>query len=70
MPGMRARKKKRDRDVMYRRKDVLTRLVVDIGLNYLPTLGIEKAAEFLRENDVPDSVALRVLTKPQLRRAY
>ena len=70
MPGMRGRKKKSDRDVSYRRKDVITRMVVDIGLNFLPSLGMEKAAEFMRDNNVPEDVAIRVLTSPQLRRTY
>ncbi len=70
MPGNRQRKRIRDQDVSYRRKDEITRLIVDIGLNYLPSLGLDKAAQFLRDKNVPEKVTIRVLTSPQKRRKY
>jgi hypothetical protein len=42
---------------------MLTRLLVEIGISYAETLGYEKAAEFLRERDVPESVISRVIVE-------
>lgn len=68
MPGIRQRKKLRDRDLSHRRRDDITRLVVDLGINYLSTLGLEKATQFLRDHDVPETVTARVFSSPQSRR--
>ncbi|HEY8101434.1 MAG TPA: hypothetical protein VIF82_11830 [Burkholderiaceae bacterium] len=42
-----------------------TRMLVDIGIQYAPTLGVSKTAEFLREKNVPEAVIERVLHRPQ-----
>jgi hypothetical protein len=40
---------------------MITRMLVDIGLFYAPTLGNAKASEFLREKAVPEHVIVRVM---------
>jgi hypothetical protein len=68
--GNRNQKKKRQQQyaqrplIASRRKDELTRLLVDMGVQYAPTLGINKAAELLREKNVPEDVIQRVLHRP------
>lgn len=74
MPGNRSQKKKRQQQyqnrphLVSRRKDVLTQMLVDVGIQYASTLGVGKTAEFLREKDVPAEVIERVLHYPQKRR--
>jgi hypothetical protein len=71
VPGNRSRKRKyqeqfQDRpSPSSRRKDLATRMLVDIGIQYASTLGMSKTAEFLREKNVPESVIERVLHRPQ-----
>ncbi|MGZ3158817.1 MAG: hypothetical protein ACXU7H_07025 [Burkholderiaceae bacterium] len=71
MPGNRSRKKKcqqqyQDRPSLEsRRKDLATRMLVDIGIQYASTLGVSKTAEFLRSKNVPETVIERVLHRPQ-----
>jgi hypothetical protein len=40
---------------------MLTRLLVELGISYADTLGHEKAAQFLRERNVPENVITRVI---------
>lgn len=70
MPGNRSRKKKRQQQyqqrprLVSRRKDILTRMLVDMGIHYVSTLGVSKTAELLREKNVPEHVIQRVLHRP------
>lgn len=43
---------------------MITRMLVDVGISYSPTLGVSKTAEFLREKNVPEAVIVRVLHRP------
>jgi hypothetical protein len=71
VPGNRSQKKKRQQQyqsqphVASRRKDVLTRMLVDMGIEYASTLGVNKAAKLLRGKNVPETVIQRVLHRPQ-----
>ena len=40
---------------------MITRMLVDIGLFYAPTLGNPKASDFLRVKAVPERVIVRVM---------
>ncbi|MFZ6744762.1 hypothetical protein ACO0LC_16190 [Undibacterium sp. JH2W] len=53
-----------------RRRDVLTRFMVDLGIHYLEVMGLVKAMHFLRRHHVPDTVIARVLHSPAYRRRY
>lgn len=44
---------------------MITRMLVDIGLFYAPTLGNPKAADFLRVKEVPEHVIVRVMQGQQ-----
>lgn len=44
---------------------MVTRMLVDIGIQYVSTLGVSKTAEFLRTKNVPETVIERVLHRPQ-----
>ena len=61
MPGSRKHKKKLRFQRPLKRKDMITRMLVDIGLFYAPTLGNSKASVFLRQKAVPEHVIVRVL---------
>ena len=63
MPGCRKRKRLFKYRRPLRRRDMLTRLLVEIGISYTETLGPEKAAEFLRERNVPETVIARVIVE-------
>ena len=39
-------------------------MLVDLGTHYASMLGVSKAAEFLREKNVPQEVIERVLHRP------
>jgi hypothetical protein len=71
VPGNRSRKKKRlqqykdQPQLSSRRKDVITRMLVDMGVQYASTLGVARTAEFLREKNVRDDIIERVLHRPQ-----
>ncbi len=70
MPVNTNRNKKRQQQythqprIMSRRKDEITRMLVDLGTHYASMLGVSKAAEFLREKNVPQEVIERVLHRP------
>ena len=61
MSGSRKHKRKLKRLRPLKRRDMITRMWVDIGLFYAPTLGNCKASDFLREKDVPEHVIIRVI---------
>lgn len=65
VPGSRKRKKKLKRQLPLQRKDMITRMLVDIGIFYAPTLGNTKASEFLRQKEVPEHVIVRVMQAQQ-----
>ena len=51
------------------RLDHRTRDLVNQAVASVPTLGLQRAAEFLATMNVPAEVAVRVLVYPQRRRA-
>lgn len=51
------------------RTDNRTRDLVNQAIASVPTLGLQRAAEFLATMNVPAEVAVRVLVYPQRRRA-
>lgn len=50
------------------RLDYRTRDLVNQAIASVPTLGMQRAAEFLANMNVPAEVAVRVLVYPHLRR--
>lgn len=77
MSGNRRRKKKLQQQYQHhgqrhfvsRREDVVTRMLVDVGMHYASTLGVAKTATFLRQKNVPEPVIARVLHRsPKPRR--
>ena len=65
MPGSRKHKKKLKHLRPLQRKDIITRMLVDIGLFYAPTLGNTHASDFLRVKEVPEHVIVRVMQAQQ-----
>lgn len=65
MSGSRKQKKRLKRLRPLQRKDMITRMLVDIGLFYAPTLGNNKASDFLRVKEVPEHVIVRVMQGQQ-----
>ncbi|MBI3714145.1 MAG: hypothetical protein HY253_14455 [Burkholderiales bacterium] len=61
MPGCRKRKRLYKYRLPLRRRDLLTRMLVEVGISYAASLGGEKAREFLREKNVPEHVIVRVI---------
>ena len=61
MPGCRKRKQLYKFKKPLRRRDIMTRMLVDLGISYTESLGVEAAAEFLRNRDVPEHVIRRVI---------
>ena len=55
--------------VRRQRTDIRTRDLVNQAVASIPTLGLQRAAEFLATMNVPAEVAVRVLVYPQRRRA-
>jgi len=68
MPGCRRRKSLRKHVQPLRRRDMITRMVVDMGIHYAHVLGFENASAFLRKQQVPEAVILRVFQAEDLRR--
>lgn len=52
------------------RTDMRTRDLVNQAVASVPTLGLQRAAEFLAAMNVPAEVAVRTLVYPQRRRRY
>lgn len=57
------------RSVRRQRTDIRTRDLINQAVASIPTLGLQRAAEFLATMNVPAEVAVRVLVYPQRRRA-
>ena len=55
--------------VRRQRTDIRTRDLVNQAVASVPTLGLQRAAEFLATMNVPAEVAVRVLVYPGRRRA-
>jgi hypothetical protein len=55
--------------VRRQRTDIRTRDLVNQAVASIPTLGLQRAAEFLATMNVPAEVAVRVLVYPNRRRA-
>ncbi|MCA1246294.1 hypothetical protein [Massilia sp. MS-15] len=55
--------------VRRQRTDLRTRDLVNQAVASVPTLGLQRAAEFLATMNVPAEVAVRVLVYPNRRRA-
>jgi hypothetical protein len=51
------------------RTDIRTRDLVNQAIASIPTLGLQRAAEFLAAMNVPAEVAVRTLVYPHRRRA-
>ncbi len=49
-----------------RRRDLVCRLLVDIGISYAESLGKSITTDFLRQRDVPEAVIQRVLLNTEL----
>jgi hypothetical protein len=54
--------------VRRQRTDIRTRDLVNQAVASIPTLGLQRAAEFLATMNVPAEVAIRVLVYPKRRR--
>ena len=52
------------------RTDLRTRDLVNQAVASVPTLGLQRAAEFLAAMNVPAAIAVRTLVYPQRRRRY
>lgn len=61
MPGCRKRKCLNKFRKPLRRRDLLTRMLVDLGMTYAESFGGLKAIAFLREKNVPEMVISRVI---------
>ena len=61
MPGCRKRKQLYKFKRPFRRRDFLTRMLVDLGISYTESLGEQAAADFLRSRNVPEHVITRVI---------
>lgn len=55
--------------VRRQRTDIRTRDLINQAVASIPTLGLQRAAEFLATMNVPAEVAVRVLVYPNRRRA-
>jgi hypothetical protein len=55
-------------DAVHPRTDFRTRDVVNQAIAAIPTLGLQKVAEFLSAMNVPPDVAIRTLVYPHRRR--
>ena len=55
-------------DIKHPRTDFRTRDVVNQAIASIPTVGLQRAAEFLAAMNVPAEVAIRTLVYPNRRR--
>ena len=56
-------------NIRRQRTDIRTRDLINQAVASIPTLGLQRAAEFLATMNVPAEVAVRVLVYPNRRRA-
>jgi hypothetical protein len=61
MPGCRKRKYLNKYRCQLRRRDLVTRMLVDLGMFYAESFGAIKAISFLRQKNVPEPVIARVI---------
>ena len=61
MPGCRKRKCLNKYRRPLRRRDLVTRMLVELGMSYAESFGALKAIAFLREKNVPEPVIARVI---------
>jgi hypothetical protein len=61
MPGCRKRKYLNKYRCQLRRRDLVTRMLVDLGMFYAESFGAIKAVSFLRQKNVPEPVIARVI---------
>ncbi|MBR7800443.1 hypothetical protein [Undibacterium fentianense] len=61
MPGCRKKKSLNKFRFPMRRRDLVTRMLVELGIYYAESFGGLKAIEFLREKNVPEPVIARVI---------
>lgn len=61
MAGCRKRKNLNKFRRPLRRRDMLTRMLVELGITYAESFGGLKAISFLREKNVPEPVITRVI---------
>ena len=52
------------------RKDAVTAIIIERGIQLQKTSGTETAAKFLKANNIPLHIVLRVLNRPNERRQY
>jgi hypothetical protein len=57
-----------ERESRTQRTDMRTRDLVNQAVASIPTLGLQRAAEFLAAMNVPAEIAVRTLVYPQRRR--
>jgi hypothetical protein len=57
-----------EREDRVQRTDMRTRDLVNQAVASIPTLGLQRAAEFLAAMNVPAEIAVRTLVYPQRRR--
>ena len=61
MPGCRKRKCQNKYRRPLRRRDLVTRMLVELGMFYAESFGALKAIDFLREKNIPEPVIARVI---------
>ncbi len=61
MPSCRKRKYLNKYRCQLRRRDLVTRMLVDLGMFYAESFGAIKAVSFLRQKNVPEPVIARVI---------
>jgi len=61
MPSCRKRKYLNKYRCQLRRRDLVTRMLVDLGMFYAESFGAIKAISFLRQKNVPEPVIARVI---------
>lgn len=64
------RKHRHQRNFQHRRRDRITRLIVDMAIHYSRYLGLQQVWDFMRSRAVPEPVICRVLLQPERRRRY
>ena len=52
------------------RKDAISAIIIERGIQIQKTSGTEAAAKFLKANNIPLHIVLRVLNRPNQRRHY
>jgi hypothetical protein len=58
------------RTIFQPRTDVRTRDIINQAVASIPTVGLQRAAEFLEAMNIPPETAVRVLVYPNRRRVF